>query len=114
VKIEEVINKYKKTHGTVTERVFSYLKAHPDEVFRYDDKAFNEDLQDDKIESINYALWRLEKDKRIDKLKIAPKVTFFGCHEAIERLRDRLTGLRSKTELEENGRVKGLLDSLEP
>lgn len=88
MKIEEVERKYRnKEKETIVERVYGYLHEHSDEVYRYDDEGFRNGLPEDKIESINYALWRLEKDKRIEKLKIAPKVVYFGSKEAIERLK---------------------------
>lgn len=91
MKIEEIKRKYKnRKKGTVVERVYTYLQEHSDEVFRYDDEGLQNGLPDDKIESINYALWRLEKYKRIEKLKIAPKVAYFGSKEAIGRLKREL------------------------
>ena len=91
MKIEEVERKYKnKEKATIAERVFNYLNDHADEVYRYDDIGLRHGLPNDKIESINYALWRLEKDKRIEKLKITPKVAYFGSKEAIQRLKKGL------------------------
>jgi GH15 family glucan-1,4-alpha-glucosidase len=91
MKIEEVAKKYKsKKHGTIVERVERYLQEHSDEVFRYNDEGLCKAFSDDKAESINFALWRLEKDKKIGKLKISPKVVYFGSKEAIESLRKRL------------------------
>jgi hypothetical protein len=91
MKIEDVLGKHKsEKHGTVMERVWRYLQEHSDEVFRYDGEDLQKAFPDDKIESINYAMWRLEKDKKIGKLKIAPKVAYFGSNEAIEHLKKRL------------------------
>lgn len=91
VKIEEVASKYKnKKHGTVVDRVYCHMQKHSDEVYRYDDEDLHNAFPDVKIESINYALWRLEKDGKIRKLKIAPKIAYFGSKEAIERLRKAL------------------------
>lgn len=92
MKIDDVTIKYKnnKKQETVSNRVFRYLQEHPDEVFRYDGKDLQKAFPEDKIESVNYALWQLEKDKKIGKLKISPKVAYFGSNEAIDNLRKRL------------------------
>jgi hypothetical protein len=91
MKVDEVVRKYEnKKHEAIIIRVLKYLQEHPDEVFRYDGEDLQKAFPNDKIESLNYSLWRLEKDKKISKYKISPKVAYFGSNEAIDNLKKKL------------------------
>lgn len=91
MRVDEVVLKYRsKKRETIAERVFKYLQENPEQVFRYDSKDLQDSFPEDKIESLNYSLWSLEKSGRISKFKISPKVVYFGSFEAINSLAAKL------------------------
>lgn len=67
-----------------------YLESHCDEVFGYRDAQMTADLG---ISSgaLGFTLWALAREGAIEKLEVDGKV-YFGAHEAIAKLRRKLSG----------------------
>jgi hypothetical protein len=68
---------------TIKERVYKYLTQHPNQIFTYRHEKMQKDFPRINPNSINRALWALEKEKKIGKIRVDSRV-YFGCHEAIK------------------------------
>jgi hypothetical protein len=88
VKIEDVIKGLKPLGRE--ERIYNYIMQHPDEVYTYYDDDLKVAFPDIKNEdSLNWYLYDLAKNKKIEKIKIR-RNAYFGSKEAIEELLRRL------------------------
>ncbi len=87
MKIAELLKEERKARlSPLKAKVLSYLEGHPDEVFRSDETlavALKE-----KPPALAFTLWALHKHGLIDKERVKGR-TYFGCHKAIEHLRQQ-------------------------
>lgn len=74
---------------TVIHAVLSFLEAHSEEIFWYNDKELLNAFPDVNRSTIDWALWELAKENKISRIKIGGSV-YFGTHAAIQSLCDKL------------------------
>ncbi len=69
------------------------LKRRPDEVFEYNDEGLLRIFPRLKRSALSWSFWSLHKSGLISKQKVRVSgklSTVFGCHEAIEALKEHL------------------------
>ena len=68
------------------ERIYNFIMQHPDEVYTYYDDGLKKEFSDIKNEdSLNWYIYNLAKNHRIEKIKIG-RYVYFGSKTAIEEL----------------------------
>ncbi len=71
------------------ETVYNHIMKHLDEVYEYYDKGLEEAFPNINKESLNWYIYDLAKNKKIEKIKIGRRV-YFGNKIAIEELIKKL------------------------
>jgi hypothetical protein len=75
--------------------IYEEILRRPDEVFEYQGEELLRLFPRLKRSALNWSLWLLAKTERIAKMRVRVNgklTTVYGAHEAIEALKDRMSG----------------------
>lgn len=70
-------------------KVYNHIMEHSDEIYEYYDESLEEAFPDINKESLNWYMYDLAKNKKIEKIRIKRRV-YFGNKTAIEELIKKL------------------------